>query len=222
MRVRMTRIKGLAESHAAQNVLSLRTVAVSNEKNLRRLFAAMKVPSITVATWICERALSRTTRAALVVALQCVQSGWKLFLLPFWAFSSLASNYLCRESMILQPRKALQRMKFFINLFLLFFVSWRTGEKSLKLTAVLSALLLSLSFRSRSDKQTKTFSSLHLREINSWIIIIRFLFVSFFHLISSPSFRYYLSHNTALVKLLKKLGSRPIPQWLKSELSTST
>ena len=34
--------------------------------------------------------------------------------------------------------------------------------------------------------------------------------------------RYYLSHNTALVKLLKKLGSRPIPTWLKNELSTST
>lgn len=32
--------------------------------------------------------------------------------------------------------------------------------------------------------------------------------------------RYYLSHNTALVKLLKKLGSRPIPQWLKDDLST--
>ncbi|XP_065359240.1 bifunctional heparan sulfate N-deacetylase/N-sulfotransferase [Calliphora vicina] len=34
--------------------------------------------------------------------------------------------------------------------------------------------------------------------------------------------RYYLSHNTALVKLLKKLGARPIPQWLKDDLSTST
>ncbi|CAG9800644.1 unnamed protein product [Chironomus riparius] len=34
--------------------------------------------------------------------------------------------------------------------------------------------------------------------------------------------RYYLSHNTALVKLLKKLGSRPIPTWLKNELSTTT
>ncbi|XP_018802324.1 PREDICTED: bifunctional heparan sulfate N-deacetylase/N-sulfotransferase [Bactrocera latifrons] len=34
--------------------------------------------------------------------------------------------------------------------------------------------------------------------------------------------RYYLSHNTALVKLLKKLGSRPIPQWLKDDLSTGT
>ncbi|XP_075162039.1 N-deacetylase and N-sulfotransferase sfl [Haematobia irritans] len=34
--------------------------------------------------------------------------------------------------------------------------------------------------------------------------------------------RYYLSHNTALVKLLKKLGARPIPQWLKDDLSTGT
>ncbi|XP_043646644.1 bifunctional heparan sulfate N-deacetylase/N-sulfotransferase [Drosophila teissieri] len=34
--------------------------------------------------------------------------------------------------------------------------------------------------------------------------------------------RYYLNHNTALVKLLKKLGSRPIPQWLKDDLSTGT
>ncbi|KAG4077522.1 hypothetical protein HA402_002949 [Bradysia odoriphaga] len=34
--------------------------------------------------------------------------------------------------------------------------------------------------------------------------------------------RYYLSHNTALVKLLKKLGSRPIPQWLKDDLSTTS
>ncbi|XP_034655350.1 bifunctional heparan sulfate N-deacetylase/N-sulfotransferase [Drosophila subobscura] len=34
--------------------------------------------------------------------------------------------------------------------------------------------------------------------------------------------RYYLNHNTALVKLLKKLGSRPIPQWLKEDLSTGT
>lgn len=33
--------------------------------------------------------------------------------------------------------------------------------------------------------------------------------------------RYYLSHNTALVKLLKKIGSRPIPQWLIGELSTT-
>lgn len=33
--------------------------------------------------------------------------------------------------------------------------------------------------------------------------------------------RYYLSYNTALVKLLKKLGSRPIPQWLKDELSNN-
>ena len=32
--------------------------------------------------------------------------------------------------------------------------------------------------------------------------------------------RYYLSYNTALVKLLKKL-SRPIPQWLKEELSNN-
>ncbi|XP_049794710.1 bifunctional heparan sulfate N-deacetylase/N-sulfotransferase [Schistocerca nitens] len=31
--------------------------------------------------------------------------------------------------------------------------------------------------------------------------------------------RYYLSHNTALVKLLKKLGMRTIPQWLKEDLS---
>ncbi|XP_037879699.1 bifunctional heparan sulfate N-deacetylase/N-sulfotransferase [Glossina fuscipes] len=34
--------------------------------------------------------------------------------------------------------------------------------------------------------------------------------------------RYYLSHNTALVKLMKKLGARPIPQWLKDDLSTGT
>ncbi|XP_068141948.1 bifunctional heparan sulfate N-deacetylase/N-sulfotransferase [Drosophila tropicalis] len=34
--------------------------------------------------------------------------------------------------------------------------------------------------------------------------------------------RYFLNHNTALVKLLKKLGSRPIPQWLKDDLSTGT
>ncbi|XP_043071313.1 bifunctional heparan sulfate N-deacetylase/N-sulfotransferase [Drosophila grimshawi] len=34
--------------------------------------------------------------------------------------------------------------------------------------------------------------------------------------------RYYMNHNTALVKLLKKLGSRPIPQWLKDDLSTGT
>ncbi|XP_066991415.1 bifunctional heparan sulfate N-deacetylase/N-sulfotransferase [Anabrus simplex] len=31
--------------------------------------------------------------------------------------------------------------------------------------------------------------------------------------------RYYLSHNTALVKLLKRLGSRTVPQWLKDDLS---
>ncbi|EEB17253.1 heparan sulfate N-deacetylase/N-sulfotransferase, putative [Pediculus humanus corporis] len=31
--------------------------------------------------------------------------------------------------------------------------------------------------------------------------------------------RYYLSHNTALVKLLKRLGIRNIPQWLKEDLS---
>lgn len=31
--------------------------------------------------------------------------------------------------------------------------------------------------------------------------------------------RYYLSHNTALVKLLKRLGSRAVPQWLKDDLS---
>ncbi|KAJ9581959.1 hypothetical protein L9F63_003712, partial [Diploptera punctata] len=31
--------------------------------------------------------------------------------------------------------------------------------------------------------------------------------------------RYYLSHNTALVKLLKRLGYRTVPQWLKDDLS---
>lgn len=31
--------------------------------------------------------------------------------------------------------------------------------------------------------------------------------------------RYYLSHNTALVKLLKRLGWRSVPQWLKEDLS---
>lgn len=31
--------------------------------------------------------------------------------------------------------------------------------------------------------------------------------------------RYYLSHNTALVKLLKRLGHRSVPQWLKDDLS---
>lgn len=31
--------------------------------------------------------------------------------------------------------------------------------------------------------------------------------------------RYYLSHNTALAKLLKRLGTRNIPQWLKDDLS---
>ncbi|XP_073982493.1 N-deacetylase and N-sulfotransferase sfl [Rhodnius prolixus] len=31
--------------------------------------------------------------------------------------------------------------------------------------------------------------------------------------------RYYLSHNTALVKLLKRLGQRTVPQWLKDDLS---
>ncbi|XP_018322286.1 bifunctional heparan sulfate N-deacetylase/N-sulfotransferase [Agrilus planipennis] len=33
--------------------------------------------------------------------------------------------------------------------------------------------------------------------------------------------RYYLSHNTALVKLMKKIGIRNIPQWLKDDLSDS-
>lgn len=42
------------------------------------------------------------------------------------------------------------------------------------------------------------------------------------HFLLSYSFRYYLSHNIALVKLLKKLGSRPIPQWLKSDLSNKS
>lgn len=31
--------------------------------------------------------------------------------------------------------------------------------------------------------------------------------------------RYYLSHNTALVKLLKRLGHQSIPEWLKADLS---
>ncbi|KAI4464326.1 heparan sulfate sulfotransferase [Holotrichia oblita] len=31
--------------------------------------------------------------------------------------------------------------------------------------------------------------------------------------------RYYLSHNTALVKLLKRIGLRNIPEWLKDDLS---
>lgn len=31
--------------------------------------------------------------------------------------------------------------------------------------------------------------------------------------------RYYLAHNTALVKLLKRLGMRNVPQWLKDDLS---
>ncbi|XP_074040411.1 N-deacetylase and N-sulfotransferase sfl [Leptinotarsa decemlineata] len=34
--------------------------------------------------------------------------------------------------------------------------------------------------------------------------------------------RYYLSHNTALVKLFKKNGIRTIPNWLKSDLSDKT
>uniref|UniRef100_A0A2M4CUH9 [heparan sulfate]-glucosamine N-sulfotransferase n=2 Tax=Nyssorhynchus TaxID=44543 RepID=A0A2M4CUH9_ANODA len=33
--------------------------------------------------------------------------------------------------------------------------------------------------------------------------------------------KYYRIHNQALVKLLKKLGSRPIPQWLKEDLSVT-
>lgn len=32
--------------------------------------------------------------------------------------------------------------------------------------------------------------------------------------------RYYMSHNTALVKLLKKFGNRTIPHWLKDDLSS--
>lgn len=31
--------------------------------------------------------------------------------------------------------------------------------------------------------------------------------------------RYYLSHNTALVKLLKRIGMRNVPQWLKDDLT---
>lgn len=31
--------------------------------------------------------------------------------------------------------------------------------------------------------------------------------------------RYYLSHNTALVKLFKKIGIRIVPNWLKDDLS---
>ncbi|XP_065215137.1 bifunctional heparan sulfate N-deacetylase/N-sulfotransferase [Planococcus citri] len=34
--------------------------------------------------------------------------------------------------------------------------------------------------------------------------------------------RYYLSHNTALVKLLKRLGYRSVPQWLKDDLSDTS
>lgn len=49
----------------------------------------------------------------------------------------------------------------------------------------------------------------------------RKMFIIFYFPFHSP-FRYYLSHNTALVKLLKKLGSRPIPQWLKDDLSTTS
>lgn len=39
------------------------------------------------------------------------------------------------------------------------------------------------------------------------------------HMIFVKFQRYYLSHNTALVKLLKRLGSRTIPQWLKDDLT---
>lgn len=31
--------------------------------------------------------------------------------------------------------------------------------------------------------------------------------------------RYYLSHNTALIKLLKRIGMRTIPKWLKDDLT---
>lgn len=34
--------------------------------------------------------------------------------------------------------------------------------------------------------------------------------------------RYYLSHNTALVKLFKKIGIRIVPNWLKDDLSDKT
>ncbi|XP_055528555.1 bifunctional heparan sulfate N-deacetylase/N-sulfotransferase [Wyeomyia smithii] len=34
--------------------------------------------------------------------------------------------------------------------------------------------------------------------------------------------RYYQNHNSALNKLLKKLGSRPVPQWLKDDLSITS
>lgn len=34
--------------------------------------------------------------------------------------------------------------------------------------------------------------------------------------------RYYLSHNTALFKLLKRIGMRNVPQWLKYDLSNTT
>lgn len=33
---------------------------------------------------------------------------------------------------------------------------------------------------------------------------------------------YYLSHNTALVKLLKRIGIRNVPQWLKDDLTNTT
>lgn len=34
--------------------------------------------------------------------------------------------------------------------------------------------------------------------------------------------RYYLSHNTALVKLMKRIGLRNVPEWLKDDLTDST
>lgn len=31
--------------------------------------------------------------------------------------------------------------------------------------------------------------------------------------------RYYVSHNTALVKMMKRIGIRNVPNWLKDDLS---
>lgn len=48
----------------------------------------------------------------------------------------------------------------------------------------------------------------------------------FYHPMEERSYkflqRYYLTHNTALVKLLKRLGYQTVPQWLKDDLSDAT
>lgn len=90
---------------------------------------------------------------------KCVQSAWKVFIASFEPSLSSHRTIYAEKAWFLDREKRCSEWSFSS----ISFCSEKAGKK-LKLTAVLSALLLSLSFSSRSNKQTESFAS-HLEKL---------------------------------------------------------